>query len=117
MEIHHHRPRRPPRQARPPARTTTSSMTPTNIRSRPLRQAGMTTVWCGTCRRDHILKTCDLCGCDLEHGRKLIRLCESCNVIDRERRNSVERQRESTERIISMTGTPDITTGDRTRQL
>ena len=34
----------------------------------------MTTVWYGLCRRNHILKTCELCGADLEHGYKLIHL-------------------------------------------
>jgi hypothetical protein len=48
----------------------------------------MTTVWCGLCRRDHILKTCELCGNDLEHGHKLIHYCEPCKSVIRERRSA-----------------------------
>jgi hypothetical protein len=41
----------------------------------------MTTVWCGACQRDHIFKACELCGCNLEHGHKLIHLYEPCKNI------------------------------------
>jgi hypothetical protein len=45
----------------------------------------VTAAWCALCRRDHILKTCELCGADLEHGHKLIHLCEPCKRLMRER--------------------------------
>jgi hypothetical protein len=54
----------------------------------------MTTVWCGLCRRDHTLKTCELCGADLEHGHKLIHLCEPCKNLMRERRSATMRSSE-----------------------
>lgn len=56
----------------------------------------MTAVWCGLCRGDHILKTCELCGGDLEHGHKLIhfascaRACCASNV--RQRRKPLNRK-------------------------
>ena len=51
---------------------------------------GATTLGCGLCR-DHILKTCELCGADLEHGHKLIHLCEPCKNLMRERRSATMR--------------------------
>ena len=48
--------------------------------------AEMTAVWCRLCRRDHVLDTCELCGADLEHGHKLIHLCEPCKTVMRARR-------------------------------
>jgi hypothetical protein len=57
----------------------------------------MTTVWCGLCRRDHILKTCELCGCDLEHGHKLVHFCEPCKSVLRERRKGMPQQGNPTE--------------------
>jgi hypothetical protein len=48
----------------------------------------VTAVWCGVCRRGHILKTCELCGVDLEHGHKLIHFCEPCKSVLREQRTA-----------------------------
>jgi hypothetical protein len=59
----------------------------------------MTAVWCRLCRRDHILKTCEMCGCDLKHGHVLIHFCEPCKKVVREQRaaiKAVEAEGEST---------------------